>query len=77
LDVEVDFYFRLRGFRIGGETPAPNGVLGGVAEKGVSGLDLGVRDAAVGLDDDEEHDLAADVHAVGEFGIDRGNAGDY
>ena len=43
----------------------------------MAGLHLGVGDGAVCLDLDEQHDFAADVHAVGELGIDGGDAGDY
>ena len=42
----------------------------------MAGLDLCVGDAAIGLDLDEENDLAANVHAVSEFGVDGWDAGD-
>jgi hypothetical protein len=42
----------------------------------VAGFNLGVGYGAVGLDGDHEHDLTADVHAVGELGVDRRRAGD-
>ncbi len=55
---------------VGSEAPVADRVLCGRGEQSVAGLDLGVGDGAVGLDGDEKHDFAADVHAVGEFGID-------
>jgi hypothetical protein len=76
VDVEVNFDFRFGGFGVGREAPVTYGVLGGGGEEGVAGLDLGVRDAAVGLDGDEENDLAADMHAVGKLRIDGRDTGD-
>ncbi len=43
----------------------------------MAGLDFGVGDGAVCLNLDEQYDFATDVHAVREFGIDGGDAGDY
>ena len=76
VDCKVDFNLRLRGFRVGSETPAADGVLSSVDEESVAGFDLGVGDGAVGLDLDQQHDFAADVHAVSELGVDRGDAAD-
>ena len=42
----------------------------------MAGLDLGVGDAAVGLNRNKQHDFTAYVHAVSEFGIDGWDAGD-
>jgi hypothetical protein len=77
LDGEVDFDLRFGGLRVWGEAPAPDGVLRCGGEERMAGLDFGVGDGAIGLNLDEQDDFAADVHAVGEFGIDRGDAGDY
>ena len=74
LKLTVDL--RLRGFGTGSEAPAADGVLGGGGEQSVAGLDLSGRDLAVGLDGDEQDDLAADVHAASEFGVGGGDAGD-
>jgi hypothetical protein len=77
VDVEVDFDLGLGGFGVGGEAPLFYCVLCSRGEQGVARLYLGVGDGAVGLDGDQKYDLAADVHTVGELGIDRLGAGDY
>ncbi len=42
----------------------------------MAGLDLCVGDGAIGLNLDKQHNFAAYVHAVGEFGIDGWDAAD-
>lgn len=75
LEGEVDFYLGLSCLGIGGEMPAFDGIFCGGGEKGMSGFDFGGGDGAIGLDGDQEHHLAADVHAFGEFGIGRSDTG--
>ena len=76
IDVEVDLNLGLGDLGVRSKAPFSYGVLRGWNEEGVTGLDLGVGDGPVGLDSDHEDDLSADVHAVGEFGIDGIGAGD-
>jgi hypothetical protein len=76
-DAEGDFYLRLGDVTVWREAPMADGVLRGGGEKSVAGFDLGGRDGAVCLDGDEEHDLASDMHAAREFGVDWRDAGDY
>ena len=77
VDVEGDFYLGLGDVAVWREAPMADGVLRGGGEESVAGFDLGGRDGAVCLDGDEEHDLASDMHAASEFGVDRRDAGDY
>jgi hypothetical protein len=77
VDVEGDFYLGLGDVAVWREAPMADGVLRCGGEKSVAGFDLGGRDGAVCLDGDEKHDLASDMHAASEFGVDRRDAGDY
>src|SRR5712671_5154532 len=70
---KVDVDLRLGGFGSWSETPAADCVLRGRGEQSMTGLYFGGRDLAVGLDGDQQHDLAADVHAASEFRIGGGD----
>lgn len=76
VDVEVDVDLGLRWFRVGGEAPVLDGVLGRRCQKRVAGFDFSVGDGAVGVDGDEKHYFAAHAHTAGEFWIDGRDAGD-
>jgi len=73
---EVDVNLRLGGFRTGNEAPAADCVLGCWSEQSMAGLYFGGRDLAVSLNADEQHDLAADVHAASELRVGGGDARD-
>jgi hypothetical protein len=57
--------------------PSPDRILCGARKKSMAGLDLCLRDGAIGLYFDHKNDFSANVHTLGELGIDRSNTRDY
>jgi hypothetical protein len=73
---EVDGYFRFKRLGTRLEVPATDCVLGGSGEKRMAGFDLCLRDGSAWLNRNQQNDGSADMHSAGEFGINRGDAGD-
>jgi hypothetical protein len=73
---EVDVDLGLGDFGTWGEAPSADCLLSGGGEQSVAGLYLGGRNLAVGLNGDQQYNLAGDTHAASEFRIGGGDARD-
>jgi hypothetical protein len=73
---EVDINGKVGGFGCRLEAPASNCLLCCGAQQSVTGLDLRIRDGAVRLNGEMDHNCAADVHATSQLRVHGWDFGD-